>query len=443
MIDEMQDTTRLQAEILEEVFPTTSPINALQRVGDPNQEIFGDESSDSTHGSTFPEPSACMVIPTSYRFGPRIAALASPFAISAVGPNGLQGAGPRVVGDARACDTNAVFIFPDASPQCVLDAYGRHVLTHFSDTALKQGRVAAVGGVHQSASDVTVGHPHFPKTVSHYWCGYCAEVARREAHPRTLVQYVHMAQALARSERNLSPGAEKISAGLVRLARRMGGTCLLNRRSPSHRALTEALTSNDEAAAAYHRLLRAFLINQEPLTPASWEEHQADVLQAASGLIDSGLSREPDDTFLHWAEHDMSLNVSAAPPSMVTGPNIYRVGDDTGRCVDIHLGSVHSVKGQTHLATMLLSTYRYDHSAKKILPWLLGDKMNLCGAGSRDRSRLLLTYVAMTRPSHLSCLAIPRSALGDDVEQPKIIAKLRERGWAVAELINGETVWRL
>lgn len=441
IIDEMQDTSELQVGILNSVFPRSGSEVALQRVGDPNQAIFDGASAGNALSGAFPELTTCLQIPNSFRFGPSIAKLASPFAVEAIVPDGLQGVGPRVVGDAPECCSNAVFIFPDAEPQGVLNVYGQHVLSSFSEKSLEKGVVAAVGAVHRDASDVAAGHAHFPKTVPHYWSGYTAEIARREPYPRTLVQYVRVAQALVRDGRDLAPGVEKIASGLVRLPRFAGGAELLGRRAPTHLALVEALATNAEATAAYRRLLCALLIDCETQTPASWGQRQADILVVAAGLCDSGATPSPQDGFLQWDEHAPSLSAPAAASPPDPGPNVYRVVDGTGRSVDIRLGSVHSMKGQTHLATMLLSTYRYGHSAKKMLPWLLGKKVNLSGAKARDRARLQLTYVAMTRPSHLVCLAVPRSVLGDDVEMPKHAATLRSRGWAVAEIIDGAAHW--
>jgi len=440
IVDEMQDTSELQVGILNSVFPRCGSEVAMQRVGDPNQAIYDGEAPTSVASGAFPDSATCLKIPNSFRFGPSIAALASPFAVEAVGPQGLQGVGPRVVGDAPKQCSNSVFIFPNASPKGVLDAYGMHVLSSFNDRCLEKGVVAAVGAVHRDASEVAAGHAHFPKTVPHYWSGYTAEIARREPHPQTLVQYVRVAQALVRDGHDLSPGVEKIASGLVRLARRVGSTELLERRAPKHRALVEALAAKVEALDSYRRLLRTWLIDWGILTSASWETQQADILRVAEGLSDSGTTPNPEDGFLRWDEHDKSLAASAAASPRDAGPNVYRVDDVTGRSVDIRLGSVHSVKGQTHLATLLLSTYWYAHSAKSMLPWLLGTKVNLNGAGPRDRARLQQTYVAMTRPSHLLCLAIPRSVLGDDAAMAKQIATLRSRGWAVAEVIDAQSV---
>ena len=442
IVDEMQDTSELQVGILDAVFPRASSEVALQRVGDPNQAIFeGDRAGGAVPGG-FPDPANCLKIPNSFRFGAAIATLASPFAVDAAGPDGLQGVGPRAVEGAPACCPNALLIFQDAEAQGVLDAYGQHVLSSFGDETLVIGDVAAVGAVHLDASGVTAGDPHFPKTVPHYWSGYTAEVGRREPHPRTLIQYVRVAQALVRDGRDLAPGVEKIASGLVRLARRAGCAELLGRRAPRHRTVVEALSTKAEAASAYRRLLRAFLIDWETLSVASWAQRQPDILLVVAGLGASGSAPNTADSFLRWDQHDASLAVPAAASPQDAGPNVYRVDDGAGRSVDIRLGSVHSMKGQTHLATLLLSTYWYDHSAERMLPWLLGEKVNLNGAGARDRARLRQTYVAMTRPSHLICLAVPRSVLGDSTNgRNNNIGRLQQRGWSVADVIDGRASW--
>ncbi len=441
IVDEMQDTSDLQVSILEAVFPRERSEVALQRVGDPNQAIFeGARVGEAVPGG-FPDASSWLEIPNSFRFGPAIATLASPFAVHAVGAAGLEGVGPRAVTGASECRANAVLIFRDAEAQGVLDAYGQHVLASFGDDTLAVGDVAAVGAVHQNARDVAPGSPHFPKTVPHYWSGYTAEVGRREPHPRTLIQYVRVAHALVRDGRDLSPGVEKIASGLVRLARRIGDAELLGKRAARHRAVVDVLSTNTAAASAYRRLLRAFLVDWEGLSAASWARRRGDILLVAAGLCGSRTVPDTTDAFLRWDKQDPSLAVPAAASPQDAGPNVYRVSDSAGRNVNIRLGSVHSMKGQTHLATLLLSTYWHDHSAKRMLPWLLGEKANLSGAGPQDRARLHQTYVAMTRPSHLICLAVPRSVLGDDAALDGHVATLKDRGWSVADVVDGAPSW--
>jgi hypothetical protein len=78
-----------------------------------------------------------------------------------------------------------------------------------------------------------------------------------------------------------------------------------------------------------------------------------------------------------------------------------------------------------------------------MLAWLLGTKVNENGAGPHDRKRLLQTYVAMTRPTHMICLALRRSAFGDDSETfTEHVSTLKGRGWRVAEIVDGAPEWR-
>jgi len=144
--------------------------------------------------------------------------------------------------------------------------------------------------------------------------------------------------------------------------------------------------------------------------------------------------------FLAWSEVDASSNVGPGSSQDDAVPNVYRVWEGN-RKVDIKLGSIHSVKGQTHLATMILSTYWYDHSSKRILPWLLGTRVNGNGANTQDRKRLLQTYVAMTRPTHMVCFAIPRFVFGNDQAIAQHVATLIGRGWRVAEILDGNCRW--
>ncbi len=440
MIDEMQDTTVLQGNMLSAIFPHGSADVVVQRIGDPNQALFDDESNTEPESDPFPD-SHWHNVPNSYRFGSVLATLASPFAVTQVGDQGLCGIGPTTCTDEPVDCPHAIFIFPDDSTAGVLDVYGKHVLSIFSDQALGKGDVAAVGGVHKDYPDVCAGDKKFPKSVSHYWGCYTPEISRKKPHPRFLVQYVRASQDEVHYALDLSPGVDRIASGLARLARYVGDASRITRKTKTHRAVVEALATNSEALAAYRRLIRTFLIDWEQLTEESWNARQTDILCIARALCEE--LNDPDDAasnFLSWKPHDLSLSSSSSGFEQDAGPNVYRF-EDGGRRVDIRLGSIHSVKGQTHLATMVLNTHRHKHSSQRMLPWLLGEKVNSNGAGVQDRGKLIQTYVAMTRPSHLVCFAIPRFAFGNDDKFTRQVDTLKSRGWRLAEINGDDTKW--
>jgi hypothetical protein len=104
------------------------------------------------------------------------------------------------------------------------------------------------------------------------------------------------------------------------------------------------------------------------------------------------------------------------------------------------MGSIHGVKGETHFATLVLETQNYRHSLKSLIPWLLED-----ASGPRDargkpvrpqqNKRLRLYYVALTRSTHIICLAIPKTTLGEASERDCRIARLTARGWSIKEIM--------
>lgn len=219
----------------------------------------------------------------------------------------------------------------------------------------------------------------------------------------------------------MSPGVEKIASGTLELARRLGDIGDLERKARTHRAVVAALEGAAASLTAYRGFLRRFLVERTVISEDDWPSYEEDFTAVAAALCRGETNSSRAKSFLAWPNDDPSLG-AASSSSSNAGPNIFLVNGSSGT-VDIRLGSIHSVKGQTHLATLLLSTYWHAHAAKEMMPWLLGEKFNGKGVGPRNTQRLLHTYVAMTRPSHLLCLAVPRSALGGDQALDQKIAK--------------------
>jgi hypothetical protein len=85
------------------------------------------------------------------------------------------------------------------------------------------------------------------------------------------------------------------------------------------------------------------------------------------------------------------------------------------------------------MATLVLETFWHDHNLESIRPWLCGDKEGHSNQGIRIQSRLKTHYVAMTRPTHLLCLAMKRSTFGDGNGglDSELLARLKRQGWDV------------
>ena len=84
----------------------------------------------------------------------------------------------------------------------------------------------------------------------------------------------------------------------------------------------------------------------------------------------------------------------------------------------IEVTSVHSVKGQTHCATLYLESYYYkdgaganakSYESQRLSSQFLGIELNAALAGERVKQSAKMTYVGFSRPTDLLCVAVHKS----------------------------------
>lgn len=111
---------------------------------------------------------------------------------------------------------------------------------------------------------------------------------------------------------------------------------------------------------------------------------------------------------------NQSAPALTADNSPIPIDNIYRWND-----VEVELATLHSVKGETHIATLYLETiYQSKHEGNRLEKQLKGNPISN-SAGVYDKEALKMAYVGMSRPIHLLCFAIHRSRYtGNPAEYP-------------------------
>lgn len=422
IIDEVQDTNKQQGILLRKIFQQSSmPI--MQRVGDANQAIYNYAGDIEDTELAFPQ-SGYHTIAKSFRFGQKIADLAAPVAATPILPT-FVGAGPQ----RQDCITegkHTVFIFPQADTSNVLQAFGELVLDTFEDDLLQsKHRVAAVGGVHRRNDDA-VPPEHFPKSVCDYWDGYSPDNSLRKEHPTSLLQYFFSGQQILHVSDCLAPAVNKIATGILRLAKLSGNS--IGSSSNAHRLLVSLLSESQDGKQyiqRYQGLLDDILLRHADIHEEAWNCLKKELGEIFNHIFPAQLDFAASSAFLKWQP---STPIQINDQQERTKLNIY-VAKKNGREVDIHLDSIHGVKGQTHLATLVVDTFNRTHFFKQILNPLIGKTIN-----STDATRLRLAYVAMTRPTHLLCLAIPDSSLGAKNNADKNMLLLEKMGWTIQKL---------
>ena len=172
-------------------------------------------------------------------------------------------------------------------------------------------------------------------------------------------------------------------------------------------------------------------VERTRFTRQMWEKKwQSTTLEIARAVAGTESAASTDTEFLVWngvgAEGDAYKR---------GGTNIYQYPATEPR-VKIRVGSIHSVKGETHTATLVLETFYRAHHLRRLKGWLVGTKRGGEEEDDATCARLRQHYVAMSRPTHLLCLAMREDALSD-----RDIDGLRRRGWRVGRAGPAKTEW--
>ena len=80
--------------------------------------------------------------------------------------------------------------------------------------------------------------------------------------------------------------------------------------------------------------------------------------------------------------------------------------------ITIEVGTVHSVKGETHRATLYLETsYKKKVDSQRLLPFIKGEYPKELVGKPEHIENLKLAHVAMSRPTHLLAFACHKQSI--------------------------------
>jgi DNA helicase II / ATP-dependent DNA helicase PcrA len=423
-IDEAQDNSEEQSALLHRIFCAGDAPSRRQRFGDSNQAIYA--RSGFRGANTDPFPGAVVhAMPRSYRFAQGLADQVKGLGVT---PQALIGAGPPTYID-TAPKSPAIFLFDDASVQSVLPRYGAHLVNSFDAAALERGVFTAVAGVHELDENGRVPH-----AMGHYAPSYDPTCARKEAAPGSFVQYLARARFETASGKNSDKLVNATASALLAASELAGSAHARIARKSPHRRVIDLLTETD-ALANYLALQDMIVTSRGEIMQDNWNAVTLPFVEAIVKQLSGAATVNADiAAFLAWPKTNLSPEGEAAP--LARNDNLLAYPSDAPQ-VWIRLGSIHSVKGETHTATLVLDSFYFDHHLTELKPWLLGKKIggstvNKKGKtvfeSTRTLGRLKLHYVAMTRPTHLLCLAMRKDAFADG--ELEILAG---HGWTIID----------
>lgn len=350
----------------------------------------------------------------------------------------LAGQGPKFGKSKDAA--HAIFLVDEASTGAVLKAYGQYLLSVFDDeqALLDQLTFTAVGGVHRDKEGSEKYKPH---NLSHYCAEYDPDIANKDPKPKTFLQYVKAGYRLAGQFAAEGTGGEsftaveRIAIGIINFSKDLSPQFNPRPRKRNHRFILESLKDDSKNCDKYLKLVSCLAVDRKFPSEADWSKTwKGIVIDIITSL--TGVTPSNDHAFLDYQQQEKSAENHKGTR------NNTQVVESNGRKVNIRLGSIHSIKGETHTATLILDTYNKSHHLKMIFPWVKGTPKKT--VSDSDEKRLKLHYVAMTRPSHLLCLAIKKSTLEKDgTINQRVIDELKSHGWRKIAVVDntGKCDW--
>lgn len=400
-LDEMQDTSWEQEALLGRLFDESV---VVQRYGDLNQRILvgkGDFAQLS-----FPREGA-LPISTSKRFGPAIAAAVS----------GVRVGGSAVVGTAADVHPPMLMTYTTERVGEVLNRFGHLVLDRFDDDQLHCRPVKALCTRKQGEANQTPG-----RMLLDYW-----------------PSYLEQSGGGGRSERLWSLLSKSIEPSV-------GGISMHSRAADAKRAVVLVLRAAD---SPHIKGLRDGNQLFRRLTDAGQDvkgvRQLCRELAIAQNLGTSEAGRvDAAALFTHYllpllrtgmtATKFQALPVFAPPeqqPEQEVRQRLCHVKRDA-RHVEVGIGTVASMKGETHLATLVLESLghpsrRFDLA--EALPILAGLEVRDPKMSEPILSQFRNLYVGMSRPTSFLCLAVNRGRVSADC-----LTVLQTNGWVIESL---------
>lgn len=408
--DEMQDTIVEQGCLLDALFPERS---VVQRFGDNRQAIYH-STADNMTGAHFPRGTV-LPMKKSFRLSPSIARLSQ--CVCADSPP------EELVGDTRKADRrHTVLVFKRDRIQEVLPDFCRLVACEIR-TGLSETQVKAVGANSKAKEEAN----KFPSAISDYWPSFVPRYQRAQARLTCLSAHLDQAKTGMITTRSTGKGRTLLLDACARMLRLQGITDRSRPLSPS----TMVRQLRDKCPAEYRRLNTLLAITCQTLLRGGKPNlgEFAEEARAALGHFNAESWNPHVDQFICNTRGEANVQQALQNQSLAND-NVFRYQCEAGP-VSVKVDTIHSVKGETLCAVLVLETIFYEHDLKALIDkgYLKGQLRN-ANPLRRLAEHLKRIYVAMTRPTDLLCLAV----LDEHIKNGDLQA-LERLGWAIKEIL--------
>jgi ATP-dependent DNA helicase UvrD/PcrA len=385
LLDEMQDTSARQEALLNRLFPPDA-VDA-QRFGDENQKIY-DMDAGAEEATSFPrEP--VLTLGESARFGEFIAAC-----IATIAPRKQP-----ILGAAEALSgRHTILLFDERTAQDVVPRFAQIAADELRDL-VESPVVKAVGNRKRPSEG-----GRFPNHIGEYVEGFVPDAIAAISGREGL--RLRVERAKADRARDPSAGPAQIMIGVRMLIARWTSD------ERPHRVVSRIM----QDARRRRRLggaVLALLAADDP-DEAAWDALVLpilELLEEAVGVAAPTTAR----AFAKWVPIEKRAGTAGTLPASLP--------------IRVDVQTIHSVKGESHHATLVLETQYKKHDVPMVLRHLTDPTVRKKGLGPDATMHHRRMFVAMSRPRRLLCMAAAAAHVDDATR-----AELSAQGWTVEDL---------
>ncbi len=394
-IDEMQDTYLHQSELIDKIF--TKDV-VIQRIGDLNQSILSDNESETN----WQKEGEYLEISGSRRFSQPIANILKTVAFEP--QSNLTGW--------NSSDTLSPIIIPyeEGKENLVLDDFAK--LIHQSNLDTKANVTGnlnkAIGWIGKEKEGLTIGS---------YFEGYSKKLSNPRNFPNLITLLACSINTTPKEFRNRLLTAildilhiEGIKQpGVNRHFTKFSFLHFLDNQHPIQK------TAFETRMAWFH-----LMANKNPARLKQIHQKVCKFINDFFGRVLNAELKYGGKKFIE------EIEVNYVEPIPGGTPNVFYSETPELKHIPIHVSTVHSVKGETHTATLFLETYYHGKTCgEQLIEQMKGFPFVNNGKQKRKAQCIKVAHVALSRPTDLLCFAINKNLV--DEHQ----ASLKANGWEI------------
>jgi len=422
-IDEMQDLEKYQIDIIDKIFFTEKSPTVIQRIGDINQSIYNSGKKVKVQADwQVREP--VMYLNNSYRLTKETADIVNFFTLDRQRD---ENGNPRfVVSGKRELDNPIkphLILFDDATKNQLKSKFSELIKSFKLDKTVEgQKYNFKIIGWNAKWDD---DKDHNGKLrLENIFEGYKKDKTTLKETYDSLSKYL---QYFDKNKKTLEPARKAILNALIHILRIEGKmyTIIVRGKEKNKYYTQKALIKHIKEDESKYEIFKNFLF-QWSFDLAAKQKYE-EVYNSIKTFINSD--------FKEW----FSFEISEKSNEFV-GENfeelirvVKKQEENQLEIIDIEVGTVHSVKGQTHCATMYVETsyYNYETEKKRVKEALKKEEhtFNLSNDNDkRGKQAFKMMYVGFSRPTHLLCFAVLKDNIKDEIDHYK------NAGWQIIDL---------